>query len=74
MPMLEEPGKSRAGQALQNPGCTACCRSSAVGQGVLYLLQYLLFSVLLAWCWRGGLEEEEREHPEWHRAALGLLV
>lgn len=33
MPTLEEPGKSRAGQALQDPGCTACCHSSARGQG-----------------------------------------
>lgn len=73
--MLEGPGKSRAGQVLQDPGCTACCCSSAMGQGVLYLLQYLLFSVLLAWCWRGALEqqEEERESLVRHRAALGLL-
>lgn len=33
MPTLEGPGKSRAWQALQDPGCTACCHSSARGQG-----------------------------------------
>lgn len=46
--ILEGPGKSGAGHISQDSGYTACCQSSAMQQGFLYLLQYLLISVLLA--------------------------
>lgn len=45
---LEGPGKSGAGHVSQDPSYTACCQRSAMQQGFLYLLQYLLIWVLLA--------------------------